>query len=76
MCPVVVRDEVGSAGKGVGLGVASLFLVQFTDVLGVTAVVAALPRMLADLNASPDAGSLIATGYAMFFSGLLMLGRG
>ncbi|HTT31564.1 MAG TPA: MFS transporter [Solirubrobacteraceae bacterium] len=74
MYPVVVRDEVGSAGKGVGLGVASLCLVQFTDVLGVTVVVAALPRMLADLNASPDAGSLIATGYAMFFSGLLMLG--
>ena len=72
--PGVVRDEVGSVGKGVGLGVASLCLVQFTDVLGVTVVVAALPRMLADLNASPDAGSLIATGYAMFFSGLLMLG--
>lgn len=72
--PVVVRDEVGSVGKGVGLGVASLCVVQFTDVLGVTVVVAALPRMLADLNASPDAGSLIATGYAMFFSGLLMLG--
>ncbi len=57
-----------------GLGVASLCLVQFTDVLGVTVVVTALPRMLTDLRASPDAGSLIATGYAMFFSGLLMLG--
>jgi MFS family permease len=51
-----------------------LCLVQFTDVLGVTVVVTALPRMLTDLHASPDAGSLIATGYAMFFSGLLMLG--
>ena len=63
-----------SVGKSVGLGVASLCLVQFTDVLGVTVVVTALPRMLSDLHASPDAGSLIATGYAMFFSGLLMLG--
>ncbi len=53
---------------------ASLCLVQFTDVLGVTVVVTALPRMLRDLHSSPAAGSLIATGYAMFFSGLLMLG--
>ena len=37
-------------------------------------VVTALPRMLSDLHASPEAGSLIATAYAMFFSGLLMLG--
>lgn len=70
----MARDEVSSGGKRVGLGVASLCLVQFTDVLGVTVVVTALPRMLADLHASPDAGSLIAAGYAMFFSGLLMLG--
>jgi len=74
MYPVVVRDEVCSVGKGVGLGVASLCLVQFTDVLGVTVVVTALPRMLTDLHASPNAGSLIATAYAMFVSGLLMLG--
>jgi len=56
------------------VGVVSLCLVQFTDVLGVTVVVTALPRMLTDLHASPDAGSLIAAGYAMFFSGFLMLG--
>lgn len=67
-------DEVCVGGERVGLGVASLCLVQFTDVLGVTVVVTALPRMLADLHASPEAGSLIATGYAMFFSGLLLLG--
>jgi MFS family permease len=30
--------------------------------------------MLADLRASPDAASLISTGYALFFGGLLMLG--
>ena len=70
----MARDEVLSVDKRVGLGVVSLCLVQFTDVLGVTVVVTALPRMLSDLHASPDAGSLIATGYAMFFSGFLMLG--
>jgi MFS family permease len=70
----MAHDEVSSVGKVLGLGVVSLCLVQFTDVLGVTVVVTALPRMLSDLHASPDAGSLIATGYALFFSGLLMLG--
>jgi MFS family permease len=48
--------------------------VQFIDVLGVTVVVTALPRMLASLHASPSAGSLVSGGYAMFFGGLLMLG--
>ena len=71
---VMARDEVSSVGKSVGLGVVSLCLVQFTDVLGVTVVVTALPRMLSDLHVARDAGSLIATGYAMFFSGFLMLG--
>jgi MFS family permease len=56
------------------LGVVALCLVQFVDVLGVTVVVTALPAMLTDLRASANAGSLIATGYAMFFGGLLMLG--
>src|SRR5690348_519680 len=70
----MARDEVSAVANGVGLGVLSLCLVQFTDVLGVTVVVTALPRMLKDLHASPNAGSLIATGYAMFFSGFLMLG--
>lgn len=56
------------------LGVVSLCLVQFIDVLGVTVMVTALPAMLSDLRASPDAASLISTGYAMFFGGLLMLG--
>jgi MFS family permease len=58
----------------VWLGVVSLCLVQFVDVLGVTVMVTALPAMLSDLHASPDAASLISTGYAMFFGGLLMLG--
>jgi MFS family permease len=58
----------------VWLGVASLCLVQFIDVLGVTVIVTALPAMLADLHAPADAASLISAGYAMFFGGLLMLG--
>ncbi len=57
-----------------GLAVISLCLVQFVDVLGVTVVVTALPAMLATLQAPASFGSLIATGYAMFFGGLLMLG--
>lgn len=56
------------------LGVASLCLVQFIDVLGVTVVITALPDMLVDLHAPASSGSLVATGYAMFFGGLLMLG--
>ena len=70
----MARDEVYFGNRRAGLGVTSLCLVQFTDVLGVTVVVTALPRMLTDLHAVPGAGSLIATSYAMFFSGLLMLG--
>jgi hypothetical protein len=66
---------VNTRGAGtVWLGVVSLCLVQFVDVLGVTVMVTALPAMLADLRASPDAASLISTGYALFFGGLLMLG--
>src|ERR1700748_1630652 len=51
-----------------------LCAVQFLDVRGVTVVVSALPKMLQSVNASPSSGSLVATGYAMFFGGLLMLG--
>ena len=54
--------------------VTALCLVQFTDVLGVTVVVTALPSMLASLHAPQSYSTLIATGYAMFFGGLLMLG--
>jgi MFS family permease len=60
--------------RGGVLAVTALCSVQFVDVLGVTVVVTALPRMLADLNASASDGSLISGGYAMFFGGLLMLG--
>jgi MFS family permease len=63
-----------SRARTLWLGVMSLCLVQFVDVLGVTVVVTALPAMLADLRAPANAASLISTGYAMFFGGLLMLG--
>ncbi len=54
--------------------VAVLCLVQFVDVLGVTVVVTALPAMLSGLDTPPSAAAPVATGYAMFFGGLLMLG--
>ena len=61
-------------GRNTSLAITALCSVQFVDVLGVTVVVTALPRMLADLNAPASAGSLVSGGYAMFFGGLLMLG--
>ena len=63
-----------SAPRRVSLAVTALCLVQFMDVLGVTVVVAALPSMLTSLHASQAYSTLVATGYAMFFGGLLMLG--
>ncbi|HEY6748215.1 MAG TPA: MFS transporter, partial [Mycobacteriales bacterium] len=56
------------------LAVLALCAVQFVDVLGGTVVITALPTMLADLGASQSASSLVVTGYAMFFGGLLVLG--
>ena len=53
-----------------GATVAVLCLVQAVDVLGVTVVVAALPGMLAGLNAPASAVTPLATGYAMFFGTL------
>jgi MFS family permease len=66
------RDELAAAADG--RAVIVLCAVQFLDVLGVTVVVSALPRMLDSVNASPSSGSLVATGYAMCFGGLLMFG--
>ena len=54
--------------------VVALCLLQFIDVLGVTVVVTALPAMLTDIDASASSSSYVATGYAMFFGGLLMFG--
>jgi hypothetical protein len=50
----------------VWLGLVSLCLVPFVDVLGVTVIMTALPAMLADLYTSADAASLISTGYRIF----------
>jgi MFS family permease len=72
--PPHLADVNASKARTVRVGVASLCLVQFVDVLGVTVMVTALPAMLADLRAPSDAASLISTGYAMFFGGLLMFG--
>ena len=48
--------------------------VQFVDVLGVTSAITALPAMLAGVHAPRAATPLLATVYAMFFGGLLVLG--
>ena len=52
----------------------ALCLIQFVDVMCVTVVAAALPRMLVDVGARPADSTLVATGYAMCFGGLLMFG--
>lgn len=54
--------------------VAALCLIQFVDVMGVTVVVTTLPEMLRDVGAAPGDDTIVATGYAMFFGGLLMFG--
>jgi MFS family permease len=48
--------------------------VQFVDVLGVTAAIAAIPAIIRRLSAPPEATGLLATVYAAFFGGLLVLG--
>lgn len=54
--------------------VAALCSIQFIDVMGVTVVVTALPKMLTDVGAPSADGSLVVTGCAMAFGGLLMFG--
>jgi MFS family permease len=51
-----------------------LCLIQFVDVLGVTEVLSAVPRMLASVSAAPTSASAVLTAYAMCFGGLLMAG--
>ena len=57
---VLIDSVAGVRGGAAWPGVVALCLVQFVDVLGVTVVVTALPRMLADLHAPESASSLIA----------------
>lgn len=59
---------------GSRLAVAVLCGVQFVDVLGVTSAITALPAMLAGVSAPAGATAVLATVYAMFFGGLLVLG--
>jgi MFS family permease len=51
-----------------------LCLVQFVDVLGVTAAIVAIPSMLDGVGAGDAAAGPIATAYAMLFGGLLVVG--
>jgi MFS family permease len=61
-------------GHGTRTTVSVLCLVQFMDVLGVTVVLTALPKMLADVGAPPGGATLVSASFAMFFGGLLMFG--
>ena len=54
--------------------VAVLCGVQLIDVLGVTSALTAIPAMLAGVSASSAATPILATVYAMFFGGLLIVG--
>jgi MFS family permease len=54
--------------------IAVLCLVQFVDVLGVTEVLTAAPRILRAFSAPSGAASALLTAYAMCFGGLLMVG--
>jgi MFS family permease len=56
------------------MAVVVLCAVQVVDVLGVTVLVSALPRILAGLGAAQSTAGLVAASYAMTFGGLLMLG--
>jgi MFS family permease len=51
-----------------------LCAVQVVDVLGVTTLVSALPRMLTSVGAPQSMAGLVAASYATSFSGLLVLG--
>lgn len=68
---MTARSTSGSA-TAAAVAVVSLSLLQFVDVLSNTVVVTVLPQMLADVRAQPSSSSLVATGYAMLFGGLLM----
>lgn len=62
------------AAPGHGPAVIVLCAVQFVDVLGVTEVITALPKILVTLPAPQTAASVLLTAYAMCFGGLLMFG--
>jgi MFS family permease len=55
-------------------GPALLCAVQFVDVLGVTSATTAIPTIAEELTAGPIAVIVIASAYATFFGGFLMVG--
>jgi MFS family permease len=65
------RPAGGASTRGT---VGALCLIQFLDVMSVTVVLTALPKMLAAVRAAPGGATLVSASYAMFFGGLLMLG--
>lgn len=56
------------------LAVGILCLIQFVDVLGVTTATTAIPAILAGVGVDESAAGPLATTYALFFGGLLVVG--
>jgi MFS family permease len=72
---VANEQDVSTRREGTARwAVAALCGVQFVDVLGVTAAITAIPAIIRGLSAPPEATGLLATVYAAFFGGLLVLG--
>jgi MFS family permease len=71
-----MADEEGATRRrgSARWAVVALCGVQFVDVLGVTAAITAIPAIIRGLSAPPEAAGLLATVYAAFFGGLLVLG--
>jgi MFS family permease len=70
----VALSSTAPSRTGTTSAVLVLCLVQFVDVLGVTSAVVAIPSMLRGVGASGWWAGPLATAYAMFFGGLLVLG--
>ena len=72
----MVQSEAASAHRASTgrWAVIALCGVQFVDVLGVTSAITAIPTIIRGLSAPPEAAGLLATVYAAFFGGLLVLG--
>ena len=72
----MVHSEAASAHRAstARWAVVALCGVQFVDVLGVTSAITAIPTIIRGLSAPPEAAGLLATVYAAFFGGLLVLG--
>jgi MFS family permease len=67
----VSRERVRSVSRA---GVLALCLVQFVDVLGVTAATTAIPTIVRAFHADEGAAALIGSAYATAFGGLLVVG--